>query len=278
MFGQRLYKPRPPLAEHIEYFGYWQGNNAAGPHTSRALPRGAVTAIIDVDGGTDLGFYASDGRTPLTVPPAFVAGAGPAAYVIRVVPAHTVMTIHFRPAGALAFLGCPLGDLEDALVGLGDLWGSGAELLRERLVEARSAQHRVDLLEQFLVARMRHGHRWPQPGVASVLRYAELDPSMRVSKAQVLTGLSAKRFNALFRCEVGLSPKAYLRVRRLQAVLRALNTPAQGAAIAADLGYFDQAHMVREFREFTGITPTQYACRRSSMPGHVELAATPQPG
>ncbi|OMC23860.1 AraC family transcriptional regulator [Mycobacterium colombiense] len=278
MTGQRLYKPKPPLADHIEYFGYWPGDSASGLHTSRALPRGAVTAIIDVDGHTDLGFYAADGRTPLPVPPAFAVGAGAAAYVIRVAPARTIMTIHFRPAGALAFLGCPLGDLENAVIGLDDLWGSSAELLRERLSTAGSAQQRVALMEHFLVGWMRRDHLWPQPRVGSVLRCAELNPSMRVAKAQALSGLSAKRFNAAFRSEVGLMPKAYLRVRRLQAVLRALDTPAPGAAIAADLGYFDQAHLVREFRAFTGITPTQYARRRSSMPGHVELAARPGRG
>ena len=283
MTAQRLYRPRPPLADHIEYFGYWQGDPAAGAHTSRALPRGAVTAIIDVEGRTDLGFYAADGRTPLAVPPAFAAGAGVASYIIRIVPTHTVMTIHFRPAGALAFLGCPLGDLENALVGLSDLWGSSAERLREHLIAVGSAQERVALLEAFLLTRMRRG-AWPQPRVASVLHSAELDPSMRVSKAQALSGLSVKRFNAVFRCEVGLSPKAYFRVRRLQAVLRALNTPAPGASIAeiaADLGYFDQAHLVREFRSFTAITPTQYTQRRSAMPGHVELGtkiSKPGPG
>lgn len=278
MTGQRIYKPKPPLAAHIQYFGYWQGDITSGLHTSRALPRGAVTAIIAVDGHADLGFYASDGRTPLAVPPAFAVGAGAAAYVIHVAAARTIMTIHFRPAGALAFLGCPLGDLENALIGLDELWGFSAELLRERLIAAGSAQQRVELMEHFLVGRMRRGQIWPQPLVVSTLRRAELNPSMRVAKAQALSGLSAKRFNALFRSEVGLSPKAYLRVRRLQAVLRALNTPTQGAAIAADLGYFDQAHLVREFRAFTGITPTQYATRRSSMPGHVALTAPPEQG
>lgn len=275
MTGQRLYKPKPALSQHIEYFGYWEGGAAAGLHTSRALPRGAVTAIIDVDGRTDLGFYAADGSTALAVPPAFAAGAGVASYVIRIVPSHTIMTIHFRPAGASAFLGCPLGDLEDALVGLDELWGSSAERLREQLIEAGSAHERVALLEAFLGARMRRDGRWPHPRLAPVLWSADLDPSMRVTKGQVLSGLSRKRFTALFRSEVGLSPKAYLRVRRLQAALRALNTPAPGATIAADLGYFDQAHFVREFHSFTGISPTQYARRRSSMPGHVELGAAP---
>jgi AraC-like DNA-binding protein len=268
MSGQRLYRPKAPLAQHIQYFGYWEGDSAAGVHTSRALPRGAVTAIIDVDGRTDLGFYAADGRTPLAVPPAFATGAGVASYVIRIVPTHTIMTIHFRPAGALAFLGCPLGDLENSLVGFDDLWGSSAQRLREQLNVAGSPRERVTLLEEFLIRRMRDVSWRLEP----VLRSVELEPSMQVSKAQALTGLSVKRFNSLFRCEVGLSPKAYFRVRRLQAVLRALDTPAHGAAIAADLGYFDQAHLVREFRSFTAITPTQYARRRSAMPGHVEFA------
>ena len=47
---------------------------------------------------------------------------------------------------------------------------------------------------------------------------------------------------------------------------------AHGATIAADLGYFDQAHFVREFRSFTAMSPTQYLARRSWLPSHVELA------
>ncbi len=52
------------------------------------------------------------------------------------------------------------------------------------------------------------------------------------------------------------------------------STPARGATIAADLGYFDQARFVREFRSFTAITPTQYAQRRSWLPSHIEPTAT----
>lgn len=276
MTVQRLYRPGPPLAAHIAYFGYWDSDSAAGIHISRALPRGAVTVIIDLDDGGDLDFFASDGVTPLRVSPAFAAGAGVDSYVIRIDPTHTVMTIHFRPAGARAFLGCPLGDLENTLVGLTDLWGPAGELLRERLVAARSADLRVALLQAFLIGRMGRADAYPPPRLASVLRTVELEPSMRVSKAQALSGLPRKSFTGLFRAEVGLSPKSYLRVRRLQAALRALSSPAQGAAIAAELGYFDQAHFVREFRSFTGVTPTQYSRRRSAMPGHVELGAAPE--
>jgi AraC-like DNA-binding protein len=183
------------------------------------------------------------------------------------------MTVHFRPAGALAFVGSPLSELEDACVGLTDLWGGRAALLHERLIETRSRAERLAMLEAFLLNRLHEHEGRLHPAVAQVLRTAERDPSTRVSAMHDSAELPPKRLNAVFRSEVGLSPKAYLRVRRLQAVLRALDSATPGAAIAADLGYFDQAHLVREFKSFTTMTPTQYAQRRSSMPGHVQLSA-----
>jgi AraC-like DNA-binding protein len=271
--GPWFYLPQRPLADHIEYVGYWEAGSGVDVHASRALPRGAATAIIDVTGGKDLGFYASDGLTPLPVPPAFFVGPGLASYVTRVDPTQTVMTVHFRPAGALPFVGCPLGELENACVGLIELWGSSAALLLERLNETCTATRRVELLERFLLNRMCAARAHPE--VASVMLAAERNPSISVANARDLTGLSHKRFNSVFRAKVGLSPKGYFRVRRLQAALRALDAGAPGARIAADLGYFDQAHFVREFQEFAAVTPTQYLQRRSSMRGHIEIAATP---
>jgi AraC-like DNA-binding protein len=234
------------------------------------LPRGAATVIIDLSARQRVDFYTADGHTRLDVPPAFIAGPGSSSYVTHIDPAQTAMTIHFRPAGALPFLGIPLSDLENSCLGLADVWGNDGTALHERLIDAPSPATRVALLEDFLLSRMRPR----RPAVAAVLDAVERHPSMRVSEALELTGLSPKRLIALFRAEVGLAPKAYLRVRRLQAALRHLDADAvRGADIAHDLGYFDQAHFVREFRSFTTMTPTQYAQRRMWLPGHVGLAA-----
>jgi hypothetical protein len=96
----QLYRPRSPLAPYIDYFGYWR-RESGEPHQSRALPRGAATIIVDVGGRQRVDFYAADGRTRLDVPPAFIAGAGTASYVTQIDAAQSVLTIHFRPAGAL---------------------------------------------------------------------------------------------------------------------------------------------------------------------------------
>jgi AraC-like DNA-binding protein len=271
--GPQLFRPRNPLAAYIDYFGYW--DRASGdPHQSRALPRGAATIIVDVGGRQRVDFYASDGATSLDVPPAFVAGAGTASYVTNIDGTQAVLTVHFRPAGALPFLGVPLGELENSCVGLDDLWGAEGRSLREQLVAAASTADRIALLESFLMSRLHRHELSAHPAVDAVRAAFEEHPSMRISQACEMTGLSAKRLTAAFRAEVGLGPKAYLRVRRLQAALRRLDTGGSlGADIAADLGYFDQAHFVREFRDFTALTPTQYSDRRSWLPSHVELAS-----
>lgn len=272
--GPQLYRPRPDLANHIEFFGYWE-RESGDPHRSRALPRGAATVIIDVSGRHRVDFFAGDGRTRLDVPPAFIAGAGTESYITSIDAAQAVMTIHFRPGGALPFLGVPLGELENACVGLDRLWGMAGESLHARLIAAHGVADRVEILESFLVQRAASHDVGCHRGVAAALSAFEAEPSMRVARAGELTGLSPKRLAAAFRAEVGLAPKAYQRVRRLQAALSRLDAgPVAGASLAADLGYFDQAHFVREFTEFTAMTPTEYVRRRSWLPSHVDVLAT----
>lgn len=271
MPGPVLLRPDPALAAHIQFFGYWQ-NTQATTHRSRALPRGAATVIIDLGSQDQIDFYAADGTTHLDVGAAFIAGAGVTSYVTQIDPAQTVLTIHFRPGGASAFLPAPLHDLEDECVSLEAIWGRAASNLRARLIDARSIRERAALVESFLLARMRSR----DPAVAVVLQEAERRPSLRVAEACTLTGLSARRLISAFRSEVGLTPKTYLRVRRFQAAMRLLDAgDVRGARIATDLGYFDQAHFVREFRSFTAMTPTHYTQRRTWLPSHVGVSADP---
>ncbi|WP_166908362.1 AraC family transcriptional regulator [Mycobacterium sp. DL440] len=266
--GPVLLRPSPPLAAHVQFFGYWH-NTQATTHHSRALPRGAATVIIDLAARDRVDFYAADATTRLDVGAAFIAGAGVTSYVTQIDRSQTVLTIHFRPGGASAFLPVPLGDLEDTCVDLDTVWGRDASALRARLIGARAVRARVALVESFLLARMRPR----DPAVGAVLLAAEDQPSLRVAEACALTGLSARRLIASFRAEVGLTPKTYLRVRRFQAAMRQLDADdASGARIAADLGYFDQAHLVREFRSFTAMTPTQYTQRRTWLPSHVGIS------
>jgi AraC-like DNA-binding protein len=244
----RLYRPVSALAGYTEIIGHWHAHVG---YRSRALPRGAVTLIIDVGQRQQLDFYAADGCTRLNVPSAFVTGSHTDSYVSEMPADEPAMAVHFRPGGAFPFLGIPLSDLENAYVGLDDIWGRSGIGLHERLIDAPTMAARFSIVETFLLS---------QPS-----------SSVRMADFRDLVGVSSKRLIALFRAEVGLSPKAYARIRRFQAALRLLGMGRAGARVAADVGYFDQAHFVREFRSFTGMTPTQYTEQRILLPSHVPV-------
>lgn len=220
--GPSLYRPRSPLADHVEFFGHWQSRETG--HRSRALPRGAVTVVFDLGQRQQLDFYTADGCTRLAVPPAVVIGSHAAPYLADIAADEPAM------------------------------------------VAAR-----FGILEDFLLERARFTVR-RHPAVAAALAALEANPSLRISGLGRRAGLPAKRMIALFRAEVGMAPKAYARVRRLQAALRHLQAgTADGSRIAADAGYFDQSHFVREFRSFTAMTPTQYGRQRLVLPSHVPI-------
>jgi AraC-like DNA-binding protein len=192
-----------------------------------------VTVVIDVGQRQQLDFYAADGKTRLVVPPAFITGSHSASYVSNIPADEPVMAVHFRPGGAFPFLPIPLGDIENACVGVDKNWGSDGRDLHERLIETASVQARFAILEQFLLSRASLTVDRPA-AVAAAVAAIENDPSIRMADLRDQVGMRPKRLIAMFRAEVGLSPKAYARVRRLQATLRLLGAgPLSGARMAA---------------------------------------------
>ncbi len=199
---------------------------------------------------------------------------------------HTVAGIHFKPGGAFPFLGPPACELHNRLVSLDDLWGPLARQFRERLLEAQrrapflaspskspAAEAIFDVMEQVLLARAA-GRFACHPAVAFALREFRAAPRERTIGAVTgQLGLSARRFIQVFSAEVGLNPKLFCRVRRFQRALRHADRGRRiaWAALAADCGYFDQAHLIHDFRAFSGISPSAYAAQRTEHLNHVPL-------
>ena len=171
--GPHMYRPASPLADYVESIGDWRSREV--DYWSRALPRGAVTVIFDVGQRQQLHFYAADGKTRLSVAPAFITGSNTASYVSNITAGEPVMAVHFRPGGAFPFFPIPLGDLEDTYVGVDQVWGCDGRDLHERLIETSSAASRIRILEEFLLSRP-----WlsadRQPGVAAAMAAIRKQP------------------------------------------------------------------------------------------------------
>ncbi len=156
---------------------------------------------------------------------------------------------------------------------------SFATRVRARLIEAPTPASRFLILEQFLLMVMQsldlatvlQKHRYPVVDFA--LRELRRSPTPTVSTVINQIGCSNRHFNQLFRDQVGLTPKLFCRVRRLRQVLYLLAGKGHidWADLAFTCGYFDQAHLIHDFRSLAGCTPTEYLAQRGFHPCHVVL-------
>ena len=169
--------------------------------------------------------------------------------------------VDFTPLGAYRFFGGGVVDLAARMVDMSDVLGRDGRQLRERMGATACWQHRFDLLEDFIAGRANH---LPSPEIAFAYRRLALTAGgARITALAGEIGWSRKHLVERFRSELGLAPKSIARMMRFHRACRlARSGTAPGwAGIAAESGYADQAHLVREFGELAGETPTAWARR-----------------
>jgi methylphosphotriester-DNA--protein-cysteine methyltransferase len=252
--------PSPPLDAFVERIWYCSDTP---PHArERVLPSGGALGLAINLVETELQIY--DPANPAAVRAhagALVCGTYTRSYVYDPRQRASVVGVHFRPGGAFPFLGISPSEIADTHVPLDDLWGSFSRNLREQLLEAGSPSERLRLVEAALLrrlARARPGH--PAVRAAVVALHAGGNRA-RVADVAAVVGLSRRRFIEVFEREVGLTPKLYARLQRFHLVKQRIATlggPPSWATFAIECGYFDQSHMLRDFVEFSSMSPAGY--------------------
>lgn len=252
--------PVPPLDRFIERIWYC---SATPPHTrERVIPGGGtVDLIVNLFADEVQIFHPDEPKVARSHAGTLIQGAYTRSFMVDPRQRASVMGVHFRPGGALPFLGTSPSELVDSHVELRDVWGSSALRLREQLLEASSTAARFAILEAALLQRLRRARPLHPAVAAAVAALAGSGPGARVAAVAAAVGLSPRRFIEVFEREVGLTPKLYARLQRFHRVkqrIAMLGGPPSWASFAIDSGYFDQAHMIREFVEFSGISPAGY--------------------
>jgi len=276
------YVPPQPLRRYVAgYTGYRQRGVPPGRH--RGLPSPYLTLIFTLDEPLTIAAHPDPGQPPgefgtllggLHSSPALITHAG----------AQSGIQVALRPLGARALLGLPAGELADLDVPADAVLGAVCAELRHRVRAAATWPERFAILDEILRRRV-IADQDVAPGVSWA--WGELlreGGALRVSALAEGTGWSGRHLTSRFRAEIGLTPKAAARVirfdrarkllvRRLTAARpvpgrAAWDGPAAGngpapaeyrlADLAADCGYFDQAHLAREFRSLAGCPPSQW--------------------
>jgi len=253
----QYYIPQEPLSEFVRVFWYWRGHPV--PYSKeRILPMGTVELVINL----------GSGRTSDAV----ICGPQSRSFIIERTSQDELLGIHFNIGGAFPFLVFPCGELHNLNISLADLWGErkASELL-SLLSDASTAEMKFQILEKWLIMVASRPLRL-RPAVTFALSEFQRDPALpRCGKMAERVGFSQRRFIQIFRDEVGLTPKLFCRVQRFQEVIKAIGTreTVDWLDLALSCGYFDQAHFIHDFQEFSSLTPREYLGLRTEHPRHL---------
>jgi AraC-like DNA-binding protein len=253
------------LAPFVDRLGYYETDEPRGREL--VLPTGAVALLVNLS--TDRArWYDGDGlATVHTAHGAAVLSPAAGRIGADVAEWHTGAFVSFRPGGAYPFLGVPLSAMDEPLVALDAMWGRSAAVLQERLMEARTPDTILSTLETALLAQVTSRFH-PDHAVGAAA--AALAHGATVTAAADQVGLTDRTLRRRFAERVGLSPKRYARVLRLRRLLGVVSASSEvdWARAAVECGYFDQAHLINEFRALTGMTPSAYRPRSISCRNH----------
>ena len=221
------------------------------PTVHRILPDGCIDIV--------LGFGPAGG-----IPESIQAvGTMTRALVVDAAATESFLGVRFRPARATAFLRLPATQLTDLRVPLDEVW-SDTGAVRDTFDRVTGREARVAALERVLVTRLKHVTRVEYRDVdEAVRRIIAAGGSLGITRLAPALGVTRQHLARRFADVVGVSPKVFARIVRVRRVIAAVRATADGAgpnwsALALEAGFYDQAHLVDEFRELTGLAPAAW--------------------
>ena len=240
----RQFPPPFALAPYVDAFWSRSGASpAAAGGLDRILPDGCLDIVVGPRRAVVVG--------AMTRPALVPAATG-----------DPMVGVRFRPGMATAFLRIPAAALTDDRAPLEAVWPDGAEVA-DYVGSAAAPDQAVARLAAALASRLSRVAPVPPDLLAAVERITARGGRIDVARLAASLGVTRQHLARRFAAHVGVPPKTFCRVVRLWSVLRSTSVGrVTWAALAADLGYSDQSHLVAEFRSLTGVTPSRWVAAR----------------
>ena len=261
----QLLQPPPPLDRYVELLTWYEGYMPDYAY-ERLLPQGVVELVIDLTEPPKF-IYDNDTLAPAqTCRKAWVAGLRHEFITISAVPGSSMLVIRFREGMAHAALHLPLGVLRNQVLDADLLLNPAIARLREQLLNAPSPEAKFEFALAFLSERIRQRPDI-HPAVAFSVQKILANPAqVTIDELARRAGWSHKHLIAQFDRFVGVSPKEFVRITRFQKAVSAIGTHAtvDWMRLLHECGYYDQAHFIKDFKRFSGLSPEKYLGERGN--------------
>ncbi|MBK8549608.1 MAG: helix-turn-helix transcriptional regulator [Ignavibacteria bacterium] len=267
--------PSYPLNLFIDNFFYYEGFD---PEHSidRFLPDGNTEIIIDL---TEEPKYIYDNNTLKEIQAChhvWVSGVRTEFISIPSGKESRMLVVTFKKGNAYPFYPMPVNELTDYVVDADLIFGDKIIFLREQILSSKNIDEMFRHVETFLYSAGKNSlfHTATSDCVNFALTNIINNPGiLNLESMSYKIGYSHKHFISLFKKQVGVTPKNYMKILRFQKAVLEIekDTLINWSSIAIESGYYDQAHFINDFKLFSGFTPSEYLNKKSDNLNYVPV-------
>jgi len=258
--------PAPPLDRFIDDIYCLTGV----PHHRRLNVPPMPSAHLFINLAPPIRVYDSDPAVPPAVfTDGWFMGVWTRRFLVEFEPPVRVVGVHFKPWGISPFVDMPSTELRDRWAPVDAVWERSLDRMRDQFASAPSTGEMLQVLEDELRSRLVPA---PSRGLELVHHTARrLEASWGAVSVGALTdgaGVSGNHLATQFKSHLGVTPKRVARIYRFAGLILSVDArhPVNWSELAQTAGYFDQAHFSKEFKDFTGHTPSAYLALRRRFP------------
>ena len=254
----QIIKPNKELTPYIQYYWVMEKSSLENDVCERVIPTGTIDLMFHYK-NTFKAKRSDD--TTFTQEKAFVSGMSNSYADVTTNGETELICITFKPYGAYRFFNFPMNEIENQNISLENIFGSKTNAFYDRLCESHSLKEKVGLIEEFLFANQRETIASDtlliKSGIDLIYNsQGQINSKLLSEKLYV----SPKKLERKFSAMIGKTPKQFSKIVRFQNIINSLAS-AKGrkfTQMAYENGYFDQAHFIKDFKSFSGLTPKEY--------------------
>lgn len=251
------FEPHADLSAFINCYWTLESPMENSPERQRIVPDGCMEMIFHYG---DLYKQYLESESFIIQPKCFVFGQITKPLYIEATGVTGIFAIRFHTDGFTPFATIPIAAMENRAVPLDELFGEAGILLQNDILAAVTTEDRITIVERFLLEALTDAGQIDRTIKSSIAMMLELKGQLSIDALSENLSVNRRMLERKFSSVVGVSPKQLSKIVRLQSTLKMLlkNDFKSFTAVAHENNYCDQAHFIKEFKEFTGVSPKEF--------------------
>ncbi len=253
----KIFKPGKDLSDFIMCYWTLEGTKDQTPRKNTIIPDGTMKLIFHYG---DLYRHHPPNSDSFLLPRCFLISQLTHPYIVEPTGETGTFIVRFHPNGFLPFATIPVNEMKNTAIPLDKLFGEEGRDIEQTILNVKSTRERIDCIELFLTNQLKKEEVIDQIVQSTIETIVTANGQLSVNQISEQCNINRRILTRKFSSTVGLSPKQLSKIIRIQASLKTLlnKEVPKLTDLAYENEYFDQAHFIKDFKAFTGLTPKEF--------------------